>query len=91
MASQSSLNKTVLLGVFFCILTGFFWGTTGIARALGPDTATSLGVVGVRVAVAAIALLLISFFSGDFKNSGPMKNWPWMEMLVAGFGLGFFT
>lgn len=91
MENQTDLNKTVLLGIFFCILTGFFWGTTGVARALGPGTATSLGVVGVRVTVAAVALLLISLFSGDFKKSGPLATWPWKEMVIAGFCLGFFT
>lgn len=92
MANQTStLNKNIMLGIFCCILTGFFWGTTGIARALGPQTATSLGVVGVRVTVAAVALLIISFFSGDFKKSGPISTWPWKEMAIAGFCLGLFT
>jgi len=91
MEQQTNLNKTILLGIFFCILTGFFWGTTGVARALGPGEATSLGVVGVRVTVAAVALLLISFFSGDFKGAGPLNTWPWKEMIIAGFCLGFFT
>jgi len=92
MANQTStLNKNIMLGIFFCILTGFFWGTTGIARALGPGAATSLGVVGVRVTVAAVALLIISLFSGDFKKSGPMAKWPWLEMVIAGFCLGLFT
>ena len=91
MQSGSTTNTNIILGVFFCILTGFFWGTTGIARGLGPGEATSLGVVGVRVTVAAVVLLLISLFSGDFKKSGSLKNWPWVEMIIAGFCLGFFT
>jgi DME family drug/metabolite transporter len=85
-------NKgSIIHGIIFAIMAGFFWGTTGVARALGPATATSLGVVGVRVFVAAIVLTIISGLYGDFKKAGPAANWPWLEITAAGICLGLFT
>ncbi|MDR3038603.1 MAG: EamA family transporter [Candidatus Adiutrix sp.] len=84
-------KKSILAGIFFAVMAGFCWGTTGIARALGPETATSLGVVGVRVSVAMVWLVAISLICGDFKKAGPISKWPWPEMVAAGFCLGLFT
>jgi DME family drug/metabolite transporter len=84
-------KNTILWGIVFAILAGFFWGTTGVARGLGPSAATSLGVVGVRVSVAAAVLVIISLIYGDFKKAGPMSKWPWPEMAAAGVCLGLFT
>ena len=84
-------KKSILTGIIFAIMAGFCWGTTGVARALGPETATSLGVVGVRVSVAMVVLVIISAAGGDFKKAGPPAGWPWLEMIAAGFCLGLFT
>ena len=85
-------NKSyVIQGIIFAVMAGFFWGTTGVARALGPGAATSLGVVGVRVFVAAIVLTIIAIAHGDFKKAGPAAGWPWPEITAAGICLGLFT
>jgi len=42
------------------VAAAILFGTTGTARDLGPDTATSFGVGGLRIAVGAVGLWVLA-------------------------------
>ncbi len=88
---NSSTGSNLLLGVMLAVLAGFCWGTFGIARALGPENATSISATGVRLTIAAIALIIWAAASGAFRDAGPVSKWPFPSMILSGVGLGGFT
>ena len=64
------------------------FATTGTSRALGPDSATSLGVAAIRFIVGAIALLAITSFVRKpqvTSSSVPLYIW-----IIAGFGQAMY-
>lgn len=88
---ETSGRSSVAIGIFFAIMAGFCWGTFGIARALGPDNATSISASGFRLLIAAIGLIIWAYSSGAFREAGPVKKWPFPSMILSGIGLGGFT
>ena len=70
------------------LFAAFCFATTGTSRALGPDSATSLGVAAVRFIVGAVALFAITSLTrkSDVTNFGaPLYIW-----VVAGFGQAMY-
>ena len=64
------------------------FATTGTSRALGPDSATSLGVAAIRFIVGAIALIAITSFVRKPQvttSSQPLYIW-----IIAGFGQAMY-
>jgi DME family drug/metabolite transporter len=89
--SLSSNGKSAAtIGIMLSVCAGLCWGTFGIARALGPPSA-SLSVSGFRLSFAAIGLILLAWGSGAFKQAGPIRNWPLVPLAICGAGLGGFT
>ena len=70
------------------LFAAFCFATTGTSRALGPDSATSLGVAAVRFIVGTVALFAITSLSrkSEASNSAvPPSIWA-----VAGFGQAMY-
>jgi DME family drug/metabolite transporter len=64
------------------------FATTGTSRALGPDSATSLGVAAIRFIVGALALFVITAFARRpliTTVSLPLYIW-----IIAGFGQAMY-
>ena len=89
--SSSVGRSAAVIGIFLSIGAGFCWGTFGIARALGPENATSISAAGFRLSFAALGLIFLAWKTGAFKEAGPIKNWPLKSMGICGIGLGGFT
>ena len=70
------------------LFAAFCFATTGTSRALGPDSATSLGVAAVRFIVGAIALLAITSLTRKARES--RFNVPLYMWFVAGFGQALY-
>jgi DME family drug/metabolite transporter len=87
----STSGKTAaVIGILLSVGAGFCWGTFGIARALGPESA-SLSVAGFRLSFAAIGLILLAWGTGAFKAAGPVSKWPIVPFIICGAGLGSLT
>lgn len=67
MASTSATAAPAVLAV---LASAALFGTTGTAQALGPADTTALGVGAVRLAVGALALLLLAARAGDRPAGG---------------------
>lgn len=68
------------------------FGSTGTAQALGPDSATPLGVGAVRIAIGAAGLWL--FVRGGAHAAVVRREWRWVSVGavgVAAYQPGFFT
>jgi DME family drug/metabolite transporter len=66
------------------------FGTTGTARALGPDI-SPLGVGASRIAVGAALLAAIAMFLGPRTDtSGPPARWNRKVVLAGGFGVAAY-
>ena len=68
------------------------FGSTGTAQALGPATATPLGVGAVRIAIGAAGLWL--FARGGAHTAAVREQWRWVAVGavgVAAYQPGFFT
>jgi DME family drug/metabolite transporter len=64
------------------------FATTGTSRALGPDSATSLGVAAIRFIVGAIALFAITALT--LKPLVTTPTLPLYIWLIAGFGQAMY-
>ena len=64
------------------------FATTGTSRALGPDSATSLGVAAIRFIVGAIALFAITTFAR--KPHVTTVSLPLYTWIIAGFGQAMY-
>jgi DME family drug/metabolite transporter len=64
------------------------FATTGTSRALGPDSATSLGVAAIRFIVGAIALFAITALTRKTLVTTPTL--PLYIWLIAGFGQAMY-
>lgn len=51
------MNKKSVLGIFFCLLTAFFWGTTFVAQDKAAKVIPAFSFLAIRSFVAAAALL----------------------------------
>ena len=70
------------------LFAAFCFATTGTSRALGPDSATSLGVAAIRFIVGALALFVITAFARRpliTTVSLPLYIW-----IIAGFGQAMY-
>ena len=70
------------------LFAAFCFATTGTSRALGPDSATSLGVAAVRFVIGAIALFAITSLTGKSRTTSspiPLQIW-----IAAGFGQAMY-
>ena len=68
------------------------FGSTGTAQALGPDSATPLGVGALRIAIGAAGLWL--FVRGGAQVAAVRREWRWIAIGavgVAAYQPGFFT
>jgi|GEM_PF-3334374 Predicted permeases len=91
MSNTSSGRSPAFFGIVFSICAGFCWGTFGIARGLGPAEATSISFAGLRLVIAAAALVLWAWMSGAYRAAGPVKNWPFVSTFFSGLAVGGFT
>ncbi|MFM7124943.1 MAG: DMT family transporter [Actinomycetes bacterium] len=64
------------------------FATTGTSRALGPDSATSLGVATVRFIVGALALFAIT--TRNRKPQATTVSLPLYTWMIAGFGQAMY-
>lgn len=59
------------------VISGMTFATAGTARALGPDSATSLGVAAVRVGIGALIFLaMLRPLGGHYRDLGPLVRRP---------------
>jgi DME family drug/metabolite transporter len=77
------------------LVAAVLFGTTGTARALGPDI-SPLGVGASRIVVGAALLALVSVLTARRHRSNPAGRWPLGTVLaggigVAGYQLSFFA
>jgi DME family drug/metabolite transporter len=70
------------------LFAAFCFATTGTSRALGPDSATSLGVAAIRFIVGAIALYAITALA--HKPLVTTVSLPLYIWIIAGFGQAMY-
>jgi DME family drug/metabolite transporter len=80
-------------GAGLVLAAAVLWGTTGTARALAPAGTSPLSVGAVRIAVGALALVVVARLRGELRRGG---SWPAGPVLagaaaVAGYQLAFFS
>jgi DME family drug/metabolite transporter len=72
------------------LLAAVLFGTTGTARALGPDI-SPLGVGASRIAVGAALLAAVAIFLGRRTDApGPPARWNRKVVLAGGFGVAAY-
>ncbi len=85
---RPSNYRLVVRSRLLVLFAAFCFATTGTSRALGPDSATSLGVAAIRFIVGAIALFAITALARKphiTTSSPPLYIW-----LIAGFGQAMY-
>jgi DME family drug/metabolite transporter len=74
---ETALVRSPRLAVAMLVVSGITFGTAGTARALGPDSATSLGVAAVRIGLGALILLaLLRPLGGRYSELSPLLRRP---------------
>ena len=63
------------------------WGTTGTAQAFAPESASSLAIGAVRLAVGGGALLLFALLRGSFQRG---QSWPVAATLLGGASIAAY-
>ena len=63
------------------------WGTTGTAQAFAPDSASSLAIGAVRLAVGGGALLLFALLRGSLQHG---QSWPIAATLLGGASMAAY-
>ena len=77
--------------VAMVLLAAVLWGTTGTARALGPEDASPLSVGAVRIAIGGAVLVLIALARGTvFATRWPLLPAALSALAVAAYQLTFF-
>lgn len=61
-------------GPILIALATVLWGTTGTTQELAPDAATPVSIGALRLAVAAIVLILFAGFTGHLQNVRGMRR-----------------
>lgn len=61
-------------GPILIALATVLWGTTGTTQELAPDAATPLSIGALRLAVAAIVLILFAGFTGHLQKVSGMRR-----------------
>jgi DME family drug/metabolite transporter len=71
----------------FVLLSAVLFGTTGTAQALGPDGTTPLTVGAARIAVGAVALVVVAMATGALRDG---RRWARLPTLVAVVGVAAY-
>src|SRR5699024_11239833 len=71
---------------FLVLLAAVFWGTTGTAQALAPDTAHPIEIGATRLAVGGLFLLSIVIARGKLN----FQNWPIKTTFMASLCMAFY-
>lgn len=71
---------------FLVLLAAVFWGTTGTAQALAPDTAHPIAIGATRLAVGGLFLLSIVIARGKLN----FQNWPIKTTFMASLCMAFY-
>jgi DME family drug/metabolite transporter len=82
------ITKIAVRSRLLVLFAAICFATTGTARALGPDSATSLGVAAIRFIVGAIALFAITTLAR--KPHVTTVSLPLYIWLIAGFGQAMY-
>lgn len=89
---RSSIRVTRAPGPWLILLAAALWGTTGTARALGPQDADPLSVGAVRIIIGGALLALIALAS---RRGDPRRLAPFPTLIaatsVALYQLAFFS
>ena len=83
-----NITKIAVRSRLLVLFAAICFATTGTSRALGPDSATSLGVAAIRFIVGALALFVITAFARRpliTTVSLPLYIW-----IIAGFGQAMY-
>ncbi len=90
---EMSLSDRKIHGEWLIIAAAVMWGTTGTSQALAPESATSLGIGTMRLAIGGVAMLAIAIFNGSFSVQRP-----WLKLsaliggaCIAGYQVLFFS
>ena len=76
--------------VLMVLGAALLWGTTGTARALGPDDASPLAVGAVRIAIGGAVLVAIALARGVLARRWPVVPTLLAAAAVAAYQLAFF-
>ena len=85
---RPSNYRLVVRSRLIVLFAAFCFATTGTSRALGPDSATSLGVAAIRFIVGAIALYAITALA--HKPLVTTVSLPLYIWIIAGFGQAMY-
>ena len=85
---RPSNYRLVVRSRLLVLFAAFCFATTGTSRALGPDSATSLGVAAIRFIVGAIALYAITALA--HKPLVTTVSLPLYIWIIAGFGQAMY-
>lgn len=72
------------------LFSGVCFATTGTAQALGPDSASSLGIAAVRLIVGAITLVVFSWVMTRNVDELPHRRVPRTQWWIAGGGMALY-
>ncbi len=77
-------------GGWFILAAAFLFGTTGTAQALAPPGAHPMTVGTIRLAIGALALLLLAAIRGELRFLHSWRSWPLLPTLAAAAGVAAF-
>ena len=77
-------------GGWFILAAAFLFGTTGTAQAFAPPGAQPMTIGTIRLAVGALALLLLTAVRGELRFLRSWRSWPFLATLAAAAGVAAF-
>jgi DME family drug/metabolite transporter len=74
-------------GQWLILGAAVLWGTTGTAQAFAPDSASSLAIGAVRLAVGGSALMIFALLRGSLQRG---QSWPVAATLLGGASMAAY-
>lgn len=93
LVSEMSPSAVKIRGEWLVLAAAVLWGTTGTSQALAPESATSLGIGAIRLAIGGVAMLAIAILNGSFSVRQPWSTHNALlgAACIAGYQVLFFS